>query len=63
MGCGDRRGGRGPAARTSATRSRRQLDKLEDKLDAGAFDGMAQGQMQAALDASLQKLKSLIEAG
>lgn len=39
-----------------------QMDALEDKLDTGAFDGMAQGQMQAALDASLQKLKSLIEA-
>ena len=35
---------------------------MEDKLDSGLFDGMAQGQMQAALDASLQKLKSLIEA-
>jgi uncharacterized protein YndB with AHSA1/START domain len=40
-----------------------QLDALEDQLDAGSFDGMAQGQMQAALDASLLKLKSLIEAG
>lgn len=39
-----------------------QLDKVEDQLDAGAFDGMAQGQMQAALDASLQKLKALVEA-
>jgi uncharacterized protein YndB with AHSA1/START domain len=40
-----------------------ELDKLEDRLETGAFDGLAQGHMQAALDASLQKLKSLIEAG
>ena len=40
-----------------------QLDQVEDQLEAGAFDGMAQGQMQAALDASLQKLKTLVEAG
>ena len=39
-----------------------QLDKVEDQLEHGAFDSMAQGQMQQALDASLQKLKSLIEA-
>ena len=39
-----------------------QLDQMEDRLDAGMFDGMAQGQMQTALDASMQKLKSLIEA-
>ena len=49
--------------RRYATSVEQELDKLEDKLEAGAFDGMAQGQMQAALDASLQKLKSLIEAG
>jgi uncharacterized protein YndB with AHSA1/START domain len=40
-----------------------QVDKVEDQLEAGAFDGMAQGQMQASLDASLQKLKALVEAG
>jgi uncharacterized protein YndB with AHSA1/START domain len=40
-----------------------QLDRVEDQLEHGAFDSMAQGQMQQALDASLQKLKSLIEAG
>ncbi len=39
-----------------------QLDKVEDQLEAGAFDTMAQGQMQASLDASLQKLKTLVEA-
>ena len=39
-----------------------QLDQMEDKLDAGVFDGMAQGQMQSALEASMQKLKGLIEA-
>lgn len=40
-----------------------QIDRVEDQLDAGAFDGLAHGQMQAALDASLQKLKALVEAG
>ena len=40
-----------------------QLDQVEDQLEHGAFDSMAQGQMQAALDASLQRLKTLIEAG
>ncbi|MEO5921168.1 MAG: SRPBCC family protein [Pseudolysinimonas sp.] len=39
-----------------------QMDSLEGQLDAGAFDGIAQGQMQSVLDASLQKLKALIEA-
>lgn len=39
-----------------------QLDQMEDRLDAGMFDGMAQDQMQSALDASMQKLKGLIEA-
>jgi len=39
-----------------------QLDQMEDRLDAGMFDGMAQGRMQSALDASMQKLKALIEA-
>jgi hypothetical protein len=39
-----------------------QLDQMEDNLDAGLFDGMAQSQMQSALDASMQKLKALIEA-
>jgi len=38
------------------------LDQMEDRLDPGMFDGMAQGRMQSALDASLQKLKTLIEA-
>lgn len=40
-----------------------QLDEVEVRLEAGAFDQMAQNQMQAALDTSLQKLKALIEAG
>jgi uncharacterized protein YndB with AHSA1/START domain len=39
-----------------------QLDQMENNLDAGLFDGMAQTQMQSALDASMQKLKALIEA-
>jgi uncharacterized protein YndB with AHSA1/START domain len=39
-----------------------QLDKVEDQLEAGAFDSAAQGQMQAAVDTSMQKLKALIEA-
>lgn len=39
-----------------------QLDKVEDQLEHGAFDSLAQGQMQQALDASLQKLKTLVEA-
>ena len=53
---GRRSAGGGPrdgrrAARQAGGQARRRV-----------FDGMAQGQMQAALDASLQKLKSLIEA-
>jgi len=39
-----------------------QLDKVEDQLEHGAFDSLAQGQMQQSLDASLQKLKTLVEA-
>ena len=39
-----------------------QLDAVEAQLDGGQFDGMAQSQMQQSLDASLQKLKALIEA-
>src|SRR5690606_29464878 len=39
-----------------------QLDVAEDQLEQGAFDGLAQGQMQQALEASLQKLKALVEA-
>ena len=39
-----------------------QLDQVEDQLESGAFDDLAKGQMQQALDASLQKLKSLVEA-
>jgi uncharacterized protein YndB with AHSA1/START domain len=40
-----------------------QLDRAEEQLSQGAFDDMAQPQMQQSLDASLQKLKALIEAG
>lgn len=40
-----------------------ELDKVEARLDAGEFDGLATDQMQQAVDASLQKLKALIEAG
>jgi hypothetical protein len=38
-----------------------QLDVVEDQLEHGAFDDLAKGQMQAALEASLQKLKALGE--
>jgi uncharacterized protein YndB with AHSA1/START domain len=38
-----------------------QLDALEDRLQGGAFDALGQGQLQQAVDASLQKLKALIE--
>jgi uncharacterized protein YndB with AHSA1/START domain len=40
-----------------------QLDKAEEQLEHGAFDDLAKGQMQQAVDASLAKLKTLIEAG
>jgi uncharacterized protein YndB with AHSA1/START domain len=40
-----------------------QLDKVEDQLEHGAFDDLAKGQMQQAVDASLAKLKTLVEAG
>jgi uncharacterized protein YndB with AHSA1/START domain len=40
-----------------------QLDRAEEQLEHGAFDAMAQPQLQQSLDASLQKLKALIEAG
>jgi len=39
-----------------------ELDKVEAKLDAGEFDGLAKDQMQQAVDASLQKLKTLVES-
>lgn len=39
-----------------------QLDKVEARLDAGDFDSLAKDQMQQAVDASLQKLKTLVEA-
>lgn len=39
-----------------------QLDALEVQLEHGDFDSAAQQQMQQSLDASLLKLKSLIEA-
>jgi hypothetical protein len=35
---------------------------VEDRLEAGGFESLAQGQMQQALESSLQKLKALIEA-
>jgi hypothetical protein len=38
-----------------------QLDVLEDQLESGAFDSVAQSQMQQSIEASLAKLKSLIE--
>ncbi|MBX3193496.1 MAG: SRPBCC family protein [Schumannella sp.] len=40
-----------------------QLDEAEMQLDAGRFDSLAQGPMQEALEASLQKLKTLVESG
>jgi uncharacterized protein YndB with AHSA1/START domain len=40
-----------------------QLDVVEDQLEHGAFDDLAKGQMQQAVDVSLQKLKALVEAG
>jgi uncharacterized protein YndB with AHSA1/START domain len=40
-----------------------QLDVAEEQLERGVFDGLAQSRMQLALEASLQKLKALIEAG
>lgn len=36
---------------------------VEEQLEHGTFDGMAQPQMQQALESALQKLKALIEAG
>ena len=39
-----------------------QLDALEERLEHGDFDSVAQQQMQQSVDASLVKLKSLIEA-
>ena len=39
-----------------------QMEVLEEQLEHGAFDSAAQAQMQQSLDASLLKLKSLIEA-
>lgn len=39
------------------------IEKLEEGLEHGAFDSAAQPQLQQAVDASLQKLKSLVEAG
>ena len=39
-----------------------ELDKVEAQLDAGEFDSLAKDQMQQAVDASLQKLKTLVEA-
>lgn len=40
-----------------------QLDRVEQQLEQGQFDSLAQGQMQQAVEASLTKLKALIEAG
>lgn len=40
-----------------------QLDVAQEQLEHGVFDGLAQSQMQLALEASLQKLKALVEAG
>jgi hypothetical protein len=38
-----------------------QIEKLEEQVEAGAFDGTAQPHMQAALEESLERLKFLIE--
>lgn len=38
-----------------------QLEALEDGLQRGAFDAIAQPQLQQAVDVALQKLKSLVE--
>ena len=51
--------GQSPEVRAAAEL---ELDKVEDQLEQGAFDSLAQTQMQQAMDASLQKLKSLVEA-
>ena len=40
-----------------------QMEVLEDQLEQGKFDDVAQGQMQQSVDASLLKLKTLVEAG
>lgn len=39
-----------------------QLDEVELQLDAGRYDALAREPMQQALEASLQKLKALVEA-
>ncbi|CAN5410222.1 hypothetical protein BH09ACT4_BH09ACT4_07480 [soil metagenome] len=39
-----------------------QFDKVEEQLEQGDFDDLAKGQMQQSIDASLQKLKTLVEA-
>ncbi|HWH97824.1 MAG TPA: hypothetical protein VNS80_05610, partial [Pseudolysinimonas sp.] len=39
------------------------IDLMNSQVGAGTFDVGAQSMMQQALDASLQKLKSLVEAG
>jgi uncharacterized protein YndB with AHSA1/START domain len=51
----------GQSAETRAI-AEAELDRAEAKLEAGQFDGLAQDQMQQAVDASLQKLKTLVEA-
>jgi uncharacterized protein YndB with AHSA1/START domain len=40
-----------------------QLDQVEEQLEQGRFDTLAQDQMQTAVESSLTKLKALIEAG
>jgi uncharacterized protein YndB with AHSA1/START domain len=52
--------GQSAAARDAAEA---QLEQVEEQLEQGQFDDLAKGQMQQAVDASLQKLKALIEAG
>ena len=39
------------------------LDQVEERLEHGDFDSSAQPQLQQAVDASLTKLKTLVEAG
>jgi uncharacterized protein YndB with AHSA1/START domain len=40
-----------------------QMEEMEDQLEHGKFDSLAQPQLQQSVDASLLKLKSLVEAG
>jgi uncharacterized protein YndB with AHSA1/START domain len=48
---------------TDRARPAWDAEDVGDQLQRGVFDDLGQSQMQQALDASLQKLKALIEAG